>query len=106
VEQRCGLKPKQKSKLLTRKIEKKKHSVISLWDKTSKLAQDEGKIPIVALCQKHRKGFWIVVKDDDLGKIQKIMEEDNGKSRKEKISVYEEGQEGSQGVCEKKEKES
>jgi len=106
VEQRCGLKPKQKSKLLTRKIEKKKHSVISLWDKTSKLAQDEGKIPIVALCQKHRKGFWIVVKDDDLGKIQKIMEEDNAKSRKEKISVYEEGQEGSQGVCEKKEKES
>jgi len=106
VEQRCGLKPKQKSKLLTRKIEKKKHSVISLWDKTSKLARDEGKIPIVALCQKHRKGFWIVVKDDDLGKIQKIMEEDNAKSRKEKISVYEEGQEGSQGVCEKKEKES
>ena len=106
MEQRCGLKPKQKSKLLTRKIEKKKHSVISLWDKTSKLAQDEGKIPIVALCQKHRKGFWIVVKDDDLGKIQKIMEEDNAKSRKEKISVYEEGQEGSQGVCEKKEKES
>jgi len=100
------LKPKQKSKLLTRKIEKKKHSVISLWDKTSKLARDEGKIPIVALCQKHRKGFWIVVKDDDLGKIQKIMEEDNAKSRKEKISVYEEGQEGSQGVCEKKEKES
>ena len=84
------MKPKQKSKLLTRKIEKKKHSVISLWDKTSKLAQDEGKIPIVALCQKHRKGFWIVVKDDDLGKIQKIMEEDNAKSRKEKVSVYKE----------------
>jgi len=106
VEQRCGLKPKQKSKLLTRKIEKKKHSVISLWDKTSKLARDEGKIPIVALCQKHRKGFWIVVKDDDLGKIQKIMEEDNAKSRKEKISVYEERQERSQRVCEEKEKES
>ena len=84
------MKPKQKSKLLTRKIEKKKHSVISLWDKTSKLARDEGKIPIVALCQKHRKGFWIVVKDDDLGKIQKIMEEDNAKSRKEKVSVYKE----------------
>ena len=84
------MKLKQKSKLLTRKIEKKKHSVISLWDKTSKLAQDEGKIPIVALCQKYRKGFWIVVKDDDLGKIQKIMEEDNAKSRKEKVSVYEE----------------
>ena len=84
------MKQNQKSKLLTRKIEKKKHSVISLWDKTSKLAQDEGKIPIVALCQKHRKGFWIVVKDDDLDKVLKIMEKDNAKSRKEKISVYEE----------------
>ncbi len=100
------MKLKQKSKLLTRKIEKKKHSVISLWDKTSKLAQDEGKIPIVALCQKHRKGFWVVIKDDDLDEVHKIMEEDNAKSRKEKISVYKERQEGSQEVCEKKEKES
>ena len=66
-----------KKKILTKRIEKKKHSVISLWDKTSKLAQDEGKIPIVALCQKYRKGFWVVIKDDDLDKIHKIMEEDN-----------------------------
>ena len=92
--------------MLTKKIEKKKHSVISLWDKTSKLAQDEGKIPVITLCQKHRKGFWIVVKDDDLDKLYKIMEKDNAKSRKEKISVYEERQERSQEVCEKKEKES
>ena len=84
-----------KKKILTRRIEKKKHSVISLWDRTSRLAKDEGKIPVVALCQKYRKGFWIVVKDDDLGKLQKIMEKDNAKSRKEKVSVYEEGQEGS-----------
>ena len=100
------MKQNQKSKLLTRKIEKKKHSVISLWDSTSKLAQDEGKIPIVALCQKYRKGFWIVVKDDDLDKMHKIMEKDNAKSWKEKVSVYKERQKGSQGVCEKKEKES
>ena len=79
-----------KKKILTRRIEKKKHSVISLWDRTSRLAKDEGKIPVVALCQKYRKGFWIVVKDDDLGKLQKIMEKDNAKSRKEKISVYKE----------------
>ena len=102
----CILQTRMKKKILTKRIEKKKHSVITLWDKTSKLARDEGKIPIVALCQKHRKGFWIVVKDDDLDKVHRIMEEDNAKSRKEKISVYEEGQEGSQGVCEKKEKES
>ena len=95
-----------KKKILTKRIEKKKHSVISLWDRTSKLAQDEGKIPIIALCQKHRKGFWIVVKDDDLDEVHKIMEKDNATSRKEKISVYKERQKGSQGVCEKKEKES
>ena len=68
-----------KKKILTRRIEKKKHSVISLWDRTSRLAKDEGKIPVVALCQKYRKGFWIVVKDDDLGKLQKIMEKDNAR---------------------------
>ena len=100
------MKQNQKSKLLTRKIEKKKHSVISLWDRTSKLARDEGKIPIVALCQKHRKGFWFIIKDDDLDEVHRIMEEDNAKSRKEKVSVYEEGKEGGQEVCEKKEKES
>ena len=94
-----------KKKILTKRIEKKKHSVISLWDKTSKLAQDEGKIPIVVLCQKYRKGFWVVIKDDDLDKIHKIMEESNAKSRKEKISVYKGRQKGSQEVCEKKEKE-
>ena len=95
-----------KKKILKKTVEKKKHSVISLWDKTAKLAQDEGKIPVVALCQKHRKGFWIVVKDNDLNKLHQIMEKDNAKSWKEKVSVYEEGKERSQEVCEKKEKES
>jgi len=52
------------------KIEKKKHAVISLWDKTSELAKKENKTPVVVLCQKFRNGFWIIVKDTDLNKIK------------------------------------
>ena len=55
--------------LLVKKEEKKKHSVISLWDDTKKLADAENKTTVLALCQKHRKGFWIVVKETDLQKV-------------------------------------
>ena len=59
------------SKLLIKKEEKKKHSVISLWDKTNELAKEENKTTVLALCQKHRKGFWIVCHEDDLEKVIK-----------------------------------
>ena len=50
-------------------MEKKKHSVISLWDKTKKIADVENKTTVLTLCQKHRKGFWIVCHEDDLEKV-------------------------------------
>ena len=50
-------------------IKKKKHGVITLYDETKKLADAENKIPVIALCQKHRKGFWIVAHASDLEKI-------------------------------------
>ena len=50
---------------------KKKHAVISLWDKTKKLAEKEGKTPVVALCEKERPGFWIMVHSSDLYKLKK-----------------------------------
>ena len=50
---------------------KKKHSVVSLWDETKKLAKLEGKTPIVALCEKERPGFWIMVHSNDLQKLIK-----------------------------------
>lgn len=59
----------QLNKLLVKKEEKTKHQVITLFDKTEQLAKLENKIPVVALCQKHRKGFWIVVKETDLQKV-------------------------------------
>jgi len=40
-----------------------------LYDETKKLADAENKIPVIALCQKHRKGFWIVAHASDLEKI-------------------------------------
>ena len=57
------------SNTLVQNIEKKKHAVISLWDDTKVLADAENKTPVIALCQKHRKGFWIVCHEDDLQKI-------------------------------------
>ena len=50
---------------------KKKHSVISLWDEAKKLALKEGKIPVVALCEKERPGFWVMVHSSDLEKLKK-----------------------------------
>jgi len=50
---------------------KKKHSVITLWDETKKLARIENKIPVVALCEKERPGFWIIVHSSDLHKLKK-----------------------------------
>ena len=51
---------------------KKKHAVISLWDATKKLAEKEGKTPVVALCEKERPGFWIMVHSSDLYKLKKV----------------------------------
>ena len=51
---------------------KKKHSVISLWDETKKLATKEGKTPVIALCEKERPGFWVMVHSSDLDKLNKI----------------------------------
>ena len=47
-----------------------KHTAVSLWDDTAKLAKNEGKTPVIALCEKNRPGFWIMVHSDDLKKIR------------------------------------
>jgi len=45
---------------------RKKHTAITLWDKTKALADKEGKTPVVCLCEKNRPGFWIMVHSNDL----------------------------------------
>ena len=48
-----------------------KHAVVSLWDDTAKLAKLEGKIPVIALCEKNRPGFWVMVHSSDLDVLKK-----------------------------------
>ena len=50
-----------------------KHTAISLWDDTAKLAKEEGKTPVIALCEKNRPGFWVMVHSSDLEKIKKYL---------------------------------
>ena len=51
---------------------RKKHSAVKLWDDTAKLAKDEGKTPVIALCEKKRPGFWVMVHSNDLDKLENI----------------------------------
>lgn len=48
---------------------RQKHSAVTLWDDTKEMADKEDKTPVVVLCEKNRKGFWIMVHSDDLAKI-------------------------------------
>ena len=45
------------------------------WSKASsikKLAKIEGKTPVIALCEKNRPGFWVMVHSSDLEKLKDI----------------------------------
>ena len=42
-----------------------KHSAVKLWDDTKVLSDKENKTPVIALCEKNRPGFWIMVHSDD-----------------------------------------
>lgn len=49
--------------------QRKKHTVVTLWDAVRLRAKKEGKVPVVCLSEKNRPGFWIVVHSDDLTKL-------------------------------------
>ena len=46
--------------------QRKRHSVVSLWDKCKVEADKEDKFPVVCLSEKGRKGFWVVCHSGDL----------------------------------------
>lgn len=48
---------------------RKRWTILSLWDKIKREAKKEGKIPILAICQKGRHGSWFLVHSEDLVKI-------------------------------------
>ena len=49
--------------------ERKKIAAIQLWKETKEMAEKEGKIPLVALQEKNRSGFWIIAHSDDIRPI-------------------------------------
>ena len=52
-----------------------KHSAVKLWDDTKILADKEKKTPVIALCEKNRPGFWIMVHSDDFETVSKELSE-------------------------------
>lgn len=48
-----------------------RHAVLRVWDKAQKDAKVEGKPVVVALSEKGRKGFWIVVHSDDFDQVKR-----------------------------------
>lgn len=50
-----------------------KHTVVTLYDETAKLAKLEGKIPVVALAEKNRPGLWLLIKAEDMQSVANEM---------------------------------
>ena len=53
--------------------QRQRHSAVALWDATRELADREAKIPVVALSEKHRPGFWLVLHSDDLARLAALV---------------------------------
>lgn len=60
-----------KDNVLFLKFKKTVIACVSLWIETDALAQDEGKVPVVALQEKRKPGFWIVAHVGDLEAIKR-----------------------------------
>jgi len=45
---------------------RKRFSVVTLWDDTAKKAKKENKVPIVALSELNRPGFFLLIHSSDL----------------------------------------
>ena len=41
------------------------HSAVTLWDSVQVKAKQEGKVPVVALAERRRPGWWLMVHCDD-----------------------------------------
>jgi len=48
---------------------KARHTVVTLWDATKKLATREKKTPVVVLSEKNRPGQWLVIHTDHLDAV-------------------------------------
>lgn len=48
------------------------YSVAELFRNTAKLAKVEGKVPVVALCEKHQEGFMLLVSKEDFPRLARM----------------------------------
>ena len=61
-----------------------KHSAVKLWDDTKILSDKEKKTPVIALCEKNRPGFWIMLHSDDFETVSKeLSDKQNSDKKKE-----------------------
>lgn len=49
--------------------QRQQHSAVTLWNDTKALADAEQKMPVVALSEKGRPGFWLVLHSDHLAQL-------------------------------------
>lgn len=47
----------------------KRFSILTIWDAAKKVAKQNKKIPVVAIKQAGRSGFWLLVHSDDLQSV-------------------------------------
>jgi len=52
-----------------------KWAILNLYFKILPKAISEDKVPVIAICKKHSKGFWLLVNANDLLTIAKAREE-------------------------------
>ena len=45
---------------------RKKHALLTLFDKVKKFAIKENKIPVVSISEHGRRGFWLLIHSSDL----------------------------------------
>ena len=54
---------------------RKRHTAVKVWDEAKEFTKKTGKIPIVALTEHGRKGFWVVCHSDDLVAVAELRKE-------------------------------
>ena len=48
-----------------------RHTILTVWDAAKVVADKSGKIPVVAIKQKGRHGFWLMCHSDDFIEVAK-----------------------------------
>lgn len=55
---------------------RKAHSVVTLWRATKEKASKEKKLPVVALSEHNKPGFWVLVHSSDIEEVLRVITEE------------------------------